>query len=933
MKKVLFYILMITGLLSCGQKVEIIDLSGDWLFALDPDDKGVAEQWYNKTLKDSIKLPGSLQEQGFGFDVDTATQWTGQIVDNSYFTAPQYEPYRQKGNIKIPFWLQPDKHYVGVAWYQREIKIPDSWKGRFIELELERTHWETTLYANGKEVRHSDALQTPSRFKIEETGLVKLTLRVDNRVNIPVGINAHSVSDHTQSNWNGITGQIRLASRPAYHIDDVRVYPDIKAKKARIEIDLEGQKPEKGKTEITLKAVSFNADTTLYVQPITIEVSDNKIVTDLDMGEDVLLWSEFHPNLYKLTVELKSADGAETKEVTFGMREFKADGTRFTNNGDSVFLRGTLECCIFPLTGYPPTDTAYWGKIYRRCKEFGLNHVRFHSWCPPEAAFETADREGVYLHVECGAWATVGDGLTVDKWLYAESERIMKEYGNHPSFCIFLYGNEPGGRNQTRFLSRFVEYWKGKDSRRVYTGGAGWPFLSESDFFSSPAPRIQAWGGGLKSIINSKIPSSNYDWRDIIGGTLMPTVSHEIGQWCVYPNFNEIPKYQGVLKAKNFEIFKETLEKNHLGDMAEKFLYASGKLQTLCYKADIEAALRTPGFAGFQLLDLHDFPGQGTALVGVLDPFWDPKGYVTGEEYSQFCNSTVPLARMEKFVYSNNETFRASVEISHFGEKPIKNASVYWRIEDFIPNSIVGVSTVPDQEMFEIPIGGGFKTYDVEATLPGVPMPSQLIFEVLVTDKETGKTYKNGWNFWVFPAEDEMEYEKPYFTTNLRDALSKAEAGANVLFCVPKESLTPETGADIAVGFSSIFWNTAWTRGQAPHTLGIYCDPEHPALRHFPNKGYSDYQWWELVTGCAPLLMDNLPPSLKPIVYIIDDWFTNRRLGLLYEAKVGKGKLMVCGADIYHDLDSRPATRQFRRSIERYMSSDNFKPSEELPGL
>lgn len=912
----------------------MLDLSGVWSFALDPDDRGVAEHWELKSLTDSLTLPGSLQEQGYGYDVDTATAWTGEIVDRTYFTSPEYEKFRQSGNIKIPFWLQPEKHYVGVAWYSRRVNVPSTWNGRYIEVELERAHWETTLYVNGKEVGHCDALQTPVRFKLEETGQLQFTLRVDNRLNIPVGVNAHSVSDHTQTNWNGVIGKMRLISRPQYHIDAVRVYPDVKAKKAVIEIDLSGIKPAQGSAELRLKAVSFNSDTCVVTQPVTLQVSDNNIVTEIDMGEDALLWSEFHPNLYRLTVELSSDDGKDTRDVTFGMREFKADGTRFSNNGRPVFLRGTLECCIFPLTGYPPTDEDYWMKIYHRCKEFGLNHVRFHSWCPPAAAFEAADRVGIYLQVECGSWAnsgtTVGDGLPIDRWLYSESERIMREYGNHPSFCMYLYGNEPAGRNQKRFLTRFVEYWKSRDSRRVYSGGAGWPYIQEADFFSSPAPRIQAWGVGLNSIINAQPPRTDYDWVEMTGGTNMPTVGHEIGQWCVYPDFSEIPKYQGVLKAKNFEIFKERLESNHLGEMASKFHYASGKLQTLCYKADIEAALRTSGYAGFQLLDLHDFPGQGTAPVGVLNAFWDTKGYVTGEEYSRFCNSTVPLVRLSKFVYTSADTMRAGVEVAHFGEHGLKNARVEWSFSNMRPGNALQIEAKPHSKIFDIPIGNCIKLMDIKAIFSGVSTPTPVTLTVNITDGDSGSCFSNAWTVWVYPEVIHELYEKPYFTTDYEDATTKAASGANVLYCVPREALTLSTGSAIAVGFSSIFWNTAWTRGQAPHTLGIYCEAEHPALRSFPNDGYSDYQWWELVTGCSPLLMDSLPPTLKPIVYLIDDWFTGRRIALLYEVKVGKGKMMVCGADIYNRLEKRPAALQFRRSIEKYMASEQFNPENIL---
>jgi len=924
MKKAIFYIFLCCGVYSCSPPNNRADLAGEWAFALDPADEGVKSQWFSKPLQNKILLPGSLQEQGYGNAIDLNTPWTGNIVDSSYFKLPEYEPYRQEGNIKIPFWLQPDKYYVGVAWYQKVIDIPKAWKDRYVELSLERTHWETTVYVNGEEVGKSDAMAVPARFAIKATGKILLSVRVDNRVHIPVGPNSHSVSDHTQSNWNGITGKIELVSRPSYHIDAVRIYPDVKNKKARVEIDLEGEPPT-DKASLTLKVNGVKTATAA-------EIADSRAVATLDMGADMLLWSEHTPNLYKLEVTLASQQGVDTKTYTFGMREFKAEGTQFGVNGVPTFLRGTLECCIFPLHGYPAMDEAYWTKIYRRCKEFGLNHVRFHSWCPPEAAFEAADREGIYLQVECGSWAnqgsSLGDGRPIDKWLYDESERIVREYGNHPSFCMLVYGNEPAGRNMNDYLTKFVEYWKNRDTRRVYTSGAGWPYLPfVTDYRSEYRKvRIQEWGAGLRSIINGQPPRTDYDWRSGIEGMTMPLVSHEIGQWCVYPDFKEITQYTGVLKAKNFEIFQASLQKHHLGDMADKFLYASGRLQTLCYKADIEAALRTPGFGGFQLLDLHDFPGQGTALVGVLNPFWETKGYVDGAEYSRFCNSVVPLLRLNKLLYSNKDTLDGLVEVANYSGAPLKDVTV---------RLLNGETCISEMLRQTIPVGNCLELFKltppIAPSLTEIAKPTKMSLTVEIADSAKGKTYANSWNIWVYPEEEEEEEESPtatVFTTDLQEAVKKCSEGASVLYCVPKAALNPaSTAAKIAIGFSSIFWNTAWTHGQAPHTLGIYCNPQSPALADFPNDGYSDYQWWELVSGSAPLLLDGFPPALKPVVYHIDDWFTNRRLALLFEAKTGVGKILVCGANLSDDMDKRLAAKQFRRSLERYMASSQFNPS------
>lgn len=917
----LFICLMILSACVSTGKNEL-DLSGDWAFALDTADVGMNEQWFAGPLPEKIRLPGSLQEQGYGYDVDAATKWTGQIVDSAWFKDDAYKKYREQGNIKIPFWLQPEKHYVGVAWYQREIEVPESWKGKHIELELERTHWETTLFINGREAGKNDALQTPHRYTVDETGKLVLTIRVDNRVHVSVGINAHSVSDHTQSNWNGIVGNIRLAARPALYIDNVKVYPDVAAKKAKVVVSVAGKSAGKD-AKIKLKAESFNCASLHRLSAVTATFGSNdpSVTMELDMGNDMMTWSEFEPNLYRMEVELISKEGKDVQSVDFGMREITVRGTRICVNGIPVFLRGTLECAIFPLTGYASMDAAYWEKIFKQCKAFGLNHVRFHSWCPPGVAFEMADREGIYLQVECGGWAVVGNGRYVDEWFYAESERIVDEYGNHPSFCMMAYGNEPHGPNHTQYLAKFVDHWKAKDSRRLYTSAAGWPYLPNADYWSTSDPRIQQWGAGVKSLINAKPPCTDFNFDSIIKDKNMPVVSHEIGQWCVYPDFKEISKYTGVLKAKNFELFQELLTEHHLGDLADKFLYASGRLQTLCYKADIEAALRTHGFAGFQLLDLHDFPGQGTALVGVLNPFWDIKGYVDGKEYRSFCNRTVPLALLQKMVWTNHETLRASIEVSHFDQQPLPNATIEWQITDASGKVLASGKTSKD-----LPVDNCIPVTDIAYDLSPVEKPAQLVLSVRVVEADA----TNRWNLWVYPEISQPVAAMPYMTADYNDAVAKATSGLNVLYCLPGNALKPEKGGNIQTGFSSIFWNTAWTNKQAPHELGIYCDAQHPAFSLFPNDGHSDYQWWDVVTRCSAIVMDDFPADFRPIIHLIDDWFTNRKLGILFETKAGKGKLIVCSVDLVTNMDQRPAARQFKRSIEQYMSSAQFNPATEL---
>ena len=928
----LLFALSVLVLMSCttGKDINTIDLSGEWSFRTDPDSKGITEKWYTASFTETINLPGSMTENGKGEDISVNTPWTGYIVDSAWFFSRGMEKYRQSGNIKVPFWLQPDKYYKGMAWYQKIVKISATWKDRNIQLYLERCHWETLIWVDDQEAGMQNSLGTPHVYDLSAwmtPGSHTLTICVDNRVkDIDVGMNSHSISDHTQSNWNGITGRLELQSRSHFFIANAALYPDLNNNQVKIKLALQNTTDSAGNVKIAITGKSVNhPDKNIggLMLDYNIARGSNNIEIDCPMGDDPLLWDEFEPNLYRMRIDITDAAGhTDTREEIFGMRELGIRGSQFTINGRLLFLRGTLECAIFPKTGYPPTDTASWMRIFRIARAHGLNHLRFHSWCPPEAAFTAADHAGFYLHVECSAWANqgsaIGDGKPVDQYLYDESERMVKAYGNHPSFCMLLYGNEPAGERQNEWLTGFVTHWKNKDNRRLYSGGAGWPDLPITDFNSTPYPRIQGWGEGLLSIINSQPPRTDFDWSNRIAGTAKPTVSHEIGQWCVYPDFKEITQYIGVLKARNFEIFQESLREHGMEHLADSFLLASGKLQTLCYKADIEAALRTPGFAGFQLLDLHDFPGQGTALVGVLNPFWNSKGYVTPEEYNRFCGVTVPLVRLPKMVYLSEETLRANAEVAHFGPHELTDVKPVWKITDR-KGKILFSAELPATT---VPIGNGKSLGEIIQPLSSIKTPEKLTLTLQVSG------FENSWDIWVYPSRL-PETDSTILATQKLDtrALNVLNQGGSILLTPAKGSVKSGKGGNIAVGFSSIFWNTAWTGKQAPHTLGILCNPNHPALAAFPTEYHSNWQWWDAMSHANAIQLTDFPPDLQPIVRIIDDWFTNRPLALIFEAKAGKGKILVSGIDLLSDVSSRPEARQLLFSLKRYMAGSEFNPS------
>lgn len=903
-----------------------VSLSGKWAFQIDREDKGIREEWFNKTLNDRINLPGSMPEKLKGDDVTVRTRWTGSLYDSSYYFNPYMEKYRIDGQVKLPFFLTPDKHYVGVAWYQKRVTIPDSWKGERVVLFLERPHIETTVWINRQEVGMQNSLCVPHVYDL--TSYVTpgksylVTIRVDNRIKeINVGPDSHSITDQTQGNWNGIVGKIELQSTPKVFFEDIQIYPDLAGKKALVRMNVRASSSVNG--EITLSAKSFNTDVNHEIAPVyqtvTVRKGDNLFEMELPMGQDFLIWDEFSPALYRLTATLKNGKQIETKQIQFGMREFTINGKWFYINGRKTMLRGTVENCNFPLTGYAPMDVASWERVFRICRSYGLNHMRFHSYCPPEAAFIAADLVGFYLQPEGPSWPNhgpkLGNGQPIDKYLMDETIALTKAYGNYASYCMLACGNEPSG-HWVNWVSKFVDYWKTADSRRVYTGasvGGSWKWQPHNQYHVKAGARGVTWA--------KRQPESMSDYRAKIDTVRQPYVSHETGQWCVFPDFNEIRKYTGVNKARNFEIFRDILEDNDMGGQAHDFMMASGKLQAICYKHEIEKTLRTPDYAGFQLLALNDYSGQGTALVGVLNVFFEEKGYINAAEFRRFCSPTVPLARIPKFVYTNDESFHADIEIAHFGATPLREARTIYTVKDEY-GKVYAHGTVGSSD---IPIGNLFSLGSVDLDLGAIDTPQKLNLEICIENTSA----VNDWDFWVYPAHVELAEGDVYTTDTLDEqAISVLEQGGNVLITAAGKV---SYGKEVVQHFTPVFWNTSWFKMRPPHTTGIFLNEYHPLFKEFPTEYHSNLQWWELLNKAQVMQFTDFPDDFQPIVQNIDTWFISRKIGVLFEANVLSGKLMMTSMDITSQLEKRVAARQLHKAILDYMNSDNFRPSTIVP--
>lgn len=896
---------------------ESINLSGTWDF-------GYGDK---KKYDDHIELPGSMLTNGKGRDVDANTKWTGSLYDLSYYYSPAMATYRQPGNIKFPFFLTPDKEYVGKAYYRRRVDVPADWSGRRVVLALERPHIETTVYVNGKKAGHDMSLSTPHVYDV--TAYIKpgkkndIEIEVYNGIeNVAVGADSHSVTDQTQGNWNGIAGRIDLsATKVDSYIKGVRIRPDLDNAKADVLVLRGG-----GAKAFDLKARAVMGSQSFPADDYRVSAGGDSISFSIYLGASMKMWDEFHPNIYTLTVDL---DG-DRRDMPFGMRKVAVDGRDILVNGRPTYFRGTVESSCFPLTGYPPTDEASWAAIFAKCKEYGINHIRFHSYCPPEAAFAMADEAGLYLQPEGPSWPNhevrLNAGMSIDEYLLDESKRIVDTYGHHPSFVMMASGNEPGG-NWVPYADRWVAEMKAYDPTKIYCGasvGGGWAWDGGSEYHVKGGGRGLDWKRHAPACDDDYLADierpRNFKPSAELPVNNSPVIAHEQGQWCAFPDLDETVQYTGPYKARNFEIFRDLLPKNGMAEMDRKFLMASGKLQALCYKYEIERNLRTPGYSGFQLLGLNDYSGQGSAIEGVLNVFWREKGYIDKRQWRQFCSEVVPLARFPKFVFATTEPIAVPIEVMNASSSPIAKPRVRYSVTTD-EGKVLSDCTVytPD-----IPVGKNNNIGTIELLLDTIGEPTRLTLAVDVADKG-----HNTWQFWVYPPEEVAAATADIYRTDSLDAkaLEVLAMGGKVLITAAGKVTL---GSDVVQNYLPVFWNTSWFKMRPPHTTGAYIAAEHPLFSRFPTDDWGNLNWWELLNRGQVINLHELPADYQSPVQPIDTWHVSRKLGMVVEANVLNGKLFLTTMDIDNHLDKRPVAKRMNNAIIEYMMSEDFSPTLKL---
>lgn len=917
--------------------------------------------------KNELKLPGTLDESGIGHDDLGANQWhpdaeLGNAEDNFDADAPIATRFTRKHTFegeaviskKISFQSTPGKRY-------------------FVEAERARC---LRLLLDGREVPHfvEPSISTPQVFEV--TGLLEkeneLTFLSDNSYpGLPHDAIVYSsaATDETQTNWNGILGYFRIRQEEAVFLHNIRVYPV--GNKITVCVEISAAVPYRGRLVVTSEALANNLSARQVVKEINIPTGMSEIVfADLELSPKAKRWDEGEGNLYELTAVLEKYDNT-TKTVTFGIRDFGDDGTgRLALNGRRIFLRSEANCAVFPETGHPPMTVEEWTNVLLRYQSYGVNCVRFHSHCPPEAAFTAADRLGMLMQPELSHWNPKDAFESEESFSYYQTElrQIFHLLANHPSFVMITFGNELHaselGHERMNALLRMA---REIDHTRMIANGSNVHYGEigsdvASDFYTTQRfyqEDVRGTFANMEGYINHQYPNAKTNFDDTMCSIRKefkkPVFSFEVGQYEILPDFDELQDFRGVSEPANLKLIQKRVEERGLKENWKKYVEATGELSLIGYREEIEAAMRTRELSGISLLGLQDFPGQGTALVGMLNSHLQPKpsAFARPERFRGFFREQLPLVLLEKYTYENTEILEANVQVANFGKNELKGVLRYelrseddvvaagkaYAADDALPFDRSD-STCNGQNDFNetvCPVGQLTNAGRIKINLGEVRKPARFDLRVWIGEAE------NSYPIWVYPkiqnclsytdnyeasdTENTVEvvakkvafYETEHFDDRAKEVLKQ---GGTVYLKPPstKEALP----FSIQAQFTTDFWSVGTFAGQEG-AMGQLIDDKHPLFRAFPTEFHTNWQWWPMAVQRAVIL----PEQFDTIIAEMDSYAFLRPMAQLLECRCLKGKLFFSSLGL-QNLQQYPECRAFLHAIYCYLESEEFVPKQEI---
>lgn len=855
----------------------------------------------------SLQIPGTLDESGIGFADKNANAWH-----------PEIDLGGEQGCIATR--LTRCFTYEGPAVLTRRFRFrPTPGKRVFFEVERARC---LTVRINGVEAPPflPPSLSAPQVFEVTNlmTGDDELAVVSDNSYpGLPreAIVYSSAATDETQTNWNGLLGFVRLREEESTFIHAVRVYPAPSSLTVKLDVSAEAA----GEEEIRLESGALE-------RPVhavrTLAPGMNELTfANLPLLTDVRLWDEDEGNLYGLRADV----GASKKTVTFGVRTFGVRDGRFALNGRAIFLRGETNCCVFPQTGHPPMEEDAWQHVLQTYRGYGANLVRFHSHIPPEAAFVAADRLGMLLAPELSHWnpATAFEDEASWRYYQTEMDAAVRQLANHPSFVMMTWGNElAAGELGHRRMTQLLDAAHALDSTRLFAcasnahyGNA--PVDSASDFYTAQGlgkHDLRATFSDMRGCLNQRYLGARNAYDEAVCEVRKtfrgPVLGFEVGQFEVLPDFGQISDYRGVTRPDNLRLIAQRVARSGLQTAWKQYVEASGELSLLCYREEVEAALRTEGMGGLALLGLQDFPGQGTALVGMLDSLLRPKPYAFArpERFAAFFRDVLPLALLQKHTYIEGETLRAQVRVANYGKRDL-SGPVRWRLMG------AGYQSQGELPAACAPMGGLRPVGELSIALPqGL---HRLTLEISMEDAV------NRYPVWVYPAGDPVRPQSVYECRWLDGEALRALQGGGVVYLAP-DSTAEALPNSVQAQFSTDFWSVGTFAGQSG-AMGQLIDAAHPLFEDFPTQSHTDWQWWRLAGQRAVIL----PRRLQAIVTEMDSYAFLRPMAKLVECRCAGGRLLLSTFGLHRLLDA-PEARALQKAIYRYLTSERFAPKQEM---
>lgn len=914
-----------------------------------------------------MHLPGTLDESGIGHRDVGANQWhPDAALGNAEGEVDKDAPIATRFTRRHT--------YEGEARISRKVTVPDYGNDRLFVLAERARALRLAVDGGECEVFRQGALSTPYIFEL--TGVTpgehELTFFSDNSYpGMPKDAICYSsaATDETQTNWNGILGNLCMYTRPKNFIECVRIYPKklkrsggyvadvcvelapgaketLKDAKIILRSEALAETEEFGKTQKSAEIFTHLGDALTKIEAAGPE--NRKTVEiwfrDLPLRENVKLWDEEEGNLYEMAATLDSGTAAEQGVnssveycTRFGIRIFGDNGSgRFALNGRTIFLRSEANCAEYPETGHPPMTVSEWKEILQKYRSYGINCVRFHSHCEPEAAFTAADELGMLLQPELSNWNPKDAFATEESIRYYRTEltAILRTYANHPSFVMLTLGNELQARGEGRDrMQDLVRTAKQLDPTRLYANGSNTFYGEEgcdpeSDFYTSQSCKdvvIRGTFSGMRGYINENYPSADHTYdaamAEIRKSYTKPVFSFEVGQFEVLPDFGELESFQGISDPVNLKLIRKRVEERGLLPVWKKYVEATGELSRLAYREEIEAAMRTRELSGISLLGLQDFPGQGTALVGMMNSHMEPKPYLFArpERFREFFTESRIFVKMPRYTYEEGEHLTAEVEVANFGKESI-TGELGWTLgyRDCAVNSGRGELRCDRADRQKNCPPGTYTSLgrlDIPLEVKGVS--AALILTVSIGDCTS--TYP----VWVYqktsPECPKNVYETRVFGEQTRAVLQN---GGRVYLSpdADRESL-PNS---IKTQFTTDFWSVG-TFAEQEGGMGQLIDTEHPIFRNFPTDFHTDWQWW-IVAGKRAVI---LPGSMKSVITEMDSCAYLRPMAQLIEFNCLNGKVLLSTMELHKSLQY-PEARALQAAIYEYMSGEKFRPAEEL---